>query len=338
VLDWLDKHPQDVLFTNGVSHLNGIFPYVPNDTLHVAVQHDVGGRYRADLLSYARYLDGVVSVSDYIDGWMRKDLRAIGFSGLVRRIHNGTSYPPAPCRVASAGPLKLLFVGNLWLKGGAQLIDLAKALRRRGVDFHLTVIGDDAAQPERQFARAGMGERLTWICRQRRDDLWRIYASQDLLLMLSWGEPFGMVTIEAMGMGCVPVAYDVPSGSREIIENGISGFLLRSNPHEIAAVLADLAPDRLLKMSAETARRARAHFSAARAARQYVELIDDLMCCKDLIRRSRLPADGHRLAVKPPRRSPLARLYYGLPSSWRHRIRVGLAAYPTGTRWLRERF
>jgi glycosyltransferase involved in cell wall biosynthesis len=338
VLNWLGDNPQDVIFSNDVSHLEGIFPYIPSDTLHVAVLHDVARRYRDHVVSCARYLDSVVAVSDYVCDWARKDLRAIGFSGVVRRIHNGAKYPPPLDRAAATGPLRLLFIGNAWLKGGSQLGPIVKALRRRGVDFRLTVVGEEPPQLRRQMARAGLGERLTSIRRQSREELWRTYASHDILLMLSWGEPFGMVTIEAMGMGCVPVACDVPSGSREIIENGISGILVHPSPHEIAAVLEKISARRLFRMSSEASRRARVHFTAERAAQQYAQLIDDLMHCKALICRSRLSLTRVPSVIELPRRSSLARLYGALPSSLRRRIRHGFANYPTGARWLRERF
>jgi glycosyltransferase involved in cell wall biosynthesis len=336
VLDWLKDNPQDVVFTNGVSHLEGIFSYIPENTLHVAVLHDSARSYRAGILSYARYLDGVVAISDYVYDFARRDLRAAGFSGLVRRIHNGTSYPPAPARVGSAGPLRLLFIGNMWLKGGDKLAGIAKALHRRSIDFRLTIIGKETAWLERRFVRSGLREKVSWMPRQPREELWRTYAAHDALLMLSWGEPFGMVTIEAMGMGCVPVAYDVPSGTQDIVEPGINGFLVAPNREAVAAALADLTPARLAWMSAEASQRARTQFSARQTAQDYVQLVGDLMRCRSLIHRSRLSPGPASLTAESPSRSALVRVYHALPPSWRRRIRNALAAYPTGARRLRE--
>jgi glycosyltransferase involved in cell wall biosynthesis len=226
----------------------------------------------------------------------------------------------------------------MWLKGGSQLVGIAKALRRRGVDFHLTIIGEATARVQRQLDQTCLHEQIIWLRRQPREELWRTYAAHDVLLMLSSGEPFGMVTIEAMGMGCVPVAYDVPSGSREIIEHGLSGLLVRPNHEAVAAAIADLTPARLRSMSAEASRRARTHFGAERVAQNYVQLAGDLIRCKDLIRRSRLPASSAPLNMESLSRSVVVRLYHALPSSLRRRIRHALAAYPTNIRWLRERF
>lgn len=336
-LDWLTANPQDVVFTNGVSHLQLTFPHIPEDTLHVAVLHDGAYRFRADVLSYARYLDGVVAISDYVQEAIRGDLRTAGFCGLVRRIHNGTSYPALPVRTTSLPPLKLLFIGNMWLKGGAKLVDIAKALRRRGVDFCLTIVGAETSWIQRRLVRAGLHEKVTWLPRQSREDLWEIYAAHDLLLMLTWGEGFGMVTIEAMGMGCVPVAYDVPSGSRDIIEPGISGLLVAPHHDAVASAIAQLIPTRLASMAAEASHRARLRFSAQRAAQDYDELIADLLRCRSLIYRSRLPVLTPLSAAGSPSPPALVRMYHGLPSSWRRRIRNALAAYPAGAQWLRER-
>ena len=159
VLDWLRDNPQRVLFTNGVSHLERIFPYIPDDTLHVAVLHDAAHRYRHEIAVHAPYLDGVVAVSDYVFGWAHKDLQAAGFKGMVRRIHNGTSYPPPPSRSGSAAKLRLLFIGNIWHKGGSRLVGIAKALQRRGVNFQLTVIADQVSWLQRRFARVGLKTR-----------------------------------------------------------------------------------------------------------------------------------------------------------------------------------
>jgi glycosyltransferase involved in cell wall biosynthesis len=337
VLHWLNDNPQDVVFTNGVSHLEGIFPHIPEHTLHVAVLHDAARRYRDEVVSYAQYLDGVVAVSDYVFGWAQKDLETAGFKGVVRRIHNGTGYPLAPRRAGPAAILRLLFIGSGAQKGGAQLPDIAEALRRRGVRFRLTIIGEDDASLRRRLARANLQDQVQMTSRVPREELWRAYAAHDLLLMLSWGEGFGMTTIEAMSMGCVPVAYDVPSGTREIIEPGLSGMLVRPHYEAVASVIAALSPARLSAMSAEAARRARTLFSAERAAQDYMQLVDDLVRCRDLIHRARLPAQAAPLTAQSRSYSAIARLYHALPSSLRHQIRNALTAYPASVRWLRER-
>ncbi len=256
---------------------------------------------------------------------------------MVPRIHNGTSYPPPPSRSGSAAKLRLLFIGNIWHKGGSRLVGIAKALQRRGVNFQLTVIADQVSWLQRRFARVGLQDHVNVMARQSKTDLWRTYAAHDLLLMLSAGEPFGMVTIEAMGMGCVPVAYDVPSGTREIIEPALSGLLVRLNSDAVAAAIAALSPAQLSAMSAAAARRSRTLFCAERPAQEYLQLADDLVRCRDLVHRARLPAPVAPLIASSRSYSPIARLYHALPAALRHQIRNALTAYPASFRWLREK-
>ena len=338
ILDWLKSNWQDVIFTNGVSHLDEIFPHIPQDVAHVAVLHDAGRRYRTNLLSYARHLSGVVAVSDYVCHWIKNDLRAIGYSGVLRRIYNGTSYPPDVERGARGGPLRLLFIGGAIQKGIVQIIAFEKALREVGGKFELTVVADRTEWLQRKFAGAGFRIPLAWKDRVPRDELWPVYAQHDVLLALSAGEAFGMVTIEAMGMGCVPVSYKGGSGTSEIIEPGVSGLLVGYGPRSLAAALAVLTPGQLDTMAAAAAVRARTYFNAARTAREYVQLAREVATSQGAVARP-----GSFAAESSPRlgdrvRTWVANAYHALPMAVRKRIRRALGPYPDRLRWFRERF
>ncbi len=65
----------------------------------------------------------------------------------------------------------------------------------------------------------------------------------DVLLVPSWEEPFGRVVVEAMASG-TPVAATARGGPAEIIENGVTGSLIRpSSPDLWAARILDLLDD-----------------------------------------------------------------------------------------------
>ena len=89
-----------------------------------------------------------------------------------------------------------------------------------------------------------------------------------LLFPIDWPEPFGLVMIEAMACGTPVIAYNCGSVP-EVIEDGLTGFIVRGQDAAIAAVrrLAEL--DR---------RRVRAQFelrfSATAMARRYLALYE----------------------------------------------------------------
>lgn len=59
-------------------------------------------------------------------------------------------------------------------------------------------------------------------------------ASASVLLLTSRSEAFSLVVAEAMAAGCLPIAYDVPYGPRELIRHGRTGWLVP--PGDVAAL------------------------------------------------------------------------------------------------------
>jgi glycosyltransferase involved in cell wall biosynthesis len=87
-----------------------------------------------------------------------------------------------------------------------------------------------------------------------------------LLFPIAWCEPFGLVMIEAMACGTPVIA--VENGSvPEVLENGVTGFIVHSEQEAVEAVarIGSLSRDRI---RAEFERR----FTAHRMAQDYVNL------------------------------------------------------------------
>jgi glycosyltransferase involved in cell wall biosynthesis len=91
-----------------------------------------------------------------------------------------------------------------------------------------------------------------------------------LLMPIDWPEPFGLVMIEAMACGTPVIAYNRGSVP-EVIENGVTGFVVEDEDEAIAAV-----PHALLLDRARIRARFEARFTARRMARDYVDLYEQL--------------------------------------------------------------
>jgi glycosyltransferase involved in cell wall biosynthesis len=87
-----------------------------------------------------------------------------------------------------------------------------------------------------------------------------------LLFPIDWPEPFGLVMIEAMACGTPVVAYACGSVP-EVIENGLTGFIVRNHIEAVAAVgrLAELDRSAIRGRFVE-------RFSATAMAERYIEL------------------------------------------------------------------
>jgi len=90
--------------------------------------------------------------------------------------------------------------------------------------------------------------------------------AQALLFPIAWPEPFGLVMIEAMACGAPVVAYDCGS-VREVIEEGVTGFIVADEDAAVAATLRAAALDRRA-----IRRRFETRFSATAMAGRYLEL------------------------------------------------------------------
>ncbi|MBS0362199.1 MAG: glycosyltransferase family 4 protein [Proteobacteria bacterium] len=91
-----------------------------------------------------------------------------------------------------------------------------------------------------------------------------------LLFPIDWPEPFGLVMIEAMACGTPVVAYDCGSAP-EVVEHGLTGFIVRDLAEAVAAVERAPQLDR-----AAIRRRFEQRFSATAMAQRYVDLYSRL--------------------------------------------------------------
>jgi glycosyltransferase involved in cell wall biosynthesis len=114
-----------------------------------------------------------------------------------------------------------------------------------------------------------------------------------LLATIDWPEPFGLVMIEAMACGTPVIAFNrgaVP----EIVEEGLTGFIVEDESSAVAAV------DRISGLSRKTIReRFERHFTARRMAEDYLGVYRNLMEAAEPLPRlvARLKAVRHSLGL-----------------------------------------
>ena len=337
-LQWLAANPQDLLITSDVCRIQPAFRFLPPATRHVIQIHDSGRRYRDVAVRHATWVDGVTCVGQHIETPLRHSLDAVGFRGLLRTVHNGASFPTPIQRQPYDGPLRLLFMGRVdALKGVFDFVPLLQRLKKLGVPATLNLVGGENETLRRQFQRKGLDDLLTWTGRVPHEQCYAIAAESDIFLMTSRKEPFGMVTIEAMSMGCVPIAYNIPSGSTEIIEPGKSGLLVPLGDFDAwAEHVRTLHHDRkrLAELSTGAIARARGNFNAETMSKNLADFLNDAMT-----HAKRHPAKRQKgiPAEEPATHVESMRGYQRLPEGLRLWIRNKVCASPKLSHWLLSR-
>ena len=335
ILAWIKEHPQDIVVTSDVALIEPAFPFIPASTAHVVHVHDSFRRYREVAVRNREFIDGVVCVGRHIERPLRKRLEGLGYKGLLTTVHNGAEFPSERPRLVQGGPLRLLFLGRLDpQKGVTDLVPILDRLRKRRVAVTLDIVGGHDDSLRERLARRELESTTTWHGRVPQARCYDIAAESDILLMPSRREAFGMVTIEAMSMGAVPIAYAAPSGSSEIIEHGRSGILVRIGDFDAwATAIEALSSDRdeLARLSRGAVVRARTHFNAGVMA-------DSLsLFLRDVMANSRVhPADRRRgrpqTGLSGGRR--FASPYQLLPRALRDRVRRAVLSNPTLSHWV----
>jgi len=219
LIDWLGHNPQDVLVLNGCEQADVAIPHIPGSTRVVYAVHDTAPRYFNEALRLEAQIDGVFAVSDAVAGRFRERLRNPGKLFVVR---NGTYFPtPLGDALAASRANDIIFLGgDNPSKGAFDAVAVWPLLLRHGFAGRLHWFGTIDDRMGARIRALPAADRILVHGRQPRQAIFECAGASKAILMLSRVEPFGMVTVECMGMGCLAVAWDIDTGTREIVSDG----------------------------------------------------------------------------------------------------------------------
>jgi N-acetyl-alpha-D-glucosaminyl L-malate synthase BshA len=204
--------------------------------------------------------DGISSISEYL---RRETVDVFGVANEIRVIKNFVNcelYHPDnekadAARYEPQGGKLLIHVSNF--RPVKRVLDCLRILARvrEAVPAHLLMVGDGPERvPAEHLARElKLEQHVSFLGKQ--DHVERLIRLAHVLLMPSALESFGLVALEAMACGVVPVATRV-GGVPELITDGEDGFLEPPGDIEAQAgrVVALLTDDNLHYRMAKTGR------------------------------------------------------------------------------------
>ncbi|KUG22697.1 glycosyltransferase [hydrocarbon metagenome] len=158
------------------------------------------------------------------------------------RFGSGLEEVHITARAKQVGPLRLLFLGNLIRRKGLHNL-LAALAHMKNEDWLLSVAGCRdvdtvyAREVEGLVQSLELSSRVIFLGETPDSNIGSLLHNSHVLVVPSFYEGFGIVYLEAMAYGVVPIASSA-GGGNEIVQNNKNGFLV--NPGDSATLESQL--------------------------------------------------------------------------------------------------
>ncbi len=200
--------------------------------------------------------------------------------GKVKNIRQIYNYVGFDMNKASLDNKNVLAVGRLEdQKGFDYLLDAWKIIEKDDelCDWKLQIVGDGVKKEELHLKADELGlEHVEWYSYTR--NIEKFYKGASIYALSSRMEGFVLVLIEAQAFGLPIVSFNIKEGPKEIIDDGVNGFLIE--PFDINLFAEGLKklmknPDLLHKFS-DNSQKDMSRFSIDTVVKHWIELLDEL--------------------------------------------------------------
>ena len=192
---------------DSVGHKRGILFRLKKALIRL---HDVavcGGTAQAKYVKYHGFKGKVLSYVDTID---------------TIRFKNGVTKSVSTSSPESRGAMRLLFVGDLIPRKDVNL--LLTALKDLSLGYRLTVVGTGSEREALMAKARDMGGHIEFYGHAELNELYKLFADTDILVVPSQREAWGIVVEEALSAGLY-VLVSAAVGAKERVHAQVNGIV-----------------------------------------------------------------------------------------------------------------
>lgn len=194
---------------------------------------------------------------------------------------------PLPFQMDKLSPLtskRIVAVGRyVYQKGFDLLLQAWSIVEKHRADWDLAIYGQGDREPyEKQIDDLKIDRKRCHLYGPT-NDIRREYLNSSIFAFSSRFEGFGMVLVEAMSCGLPVVSFDCPCGPKDIVTNGVDGFLVpNGNVGQFAEQLLRLMehPEEISYFSKKAHERSK-YFYMDNISLRWKELFDTLIDSSD---------------------------------------------------------
>src|SRR5208337_306635 len=279
-VDIVNDTSPDILLLNHCSLLHHSLPCISAEIKPVAILHnDIEGIYNVARRYYKRIFRWIApsrALAKNFRPYVAKNIR-----NRIKVIQHGVNADLFSFRGrdTSLTSPRISFVGNLDMNKGSDMLPLIlEPVTQRFPDIEITITGKG---PLRFLLEKRLNEKkikAAFTGYVTAAQVAKILRDTEILLLPSRVEGFGLIIVEAMLCGAVPVVSHLPGITDDIIEDGVTGALVESGKVEgfadvIVSLLKD--PEKLVLMSEAARESAVQRYSAERMLDAYEVLFDE---------------------------------------------------------------
>jgi glycosyltransferase involved in cell wall biosynthesis len=272
----------DIILTNNCALMHYAIPLIDPKIKTISVLHSDDSRFYAIGALFPkrvfRWIAPTVGLATrfqrYIDRRLYEKIRVIPHG-----INRSRFFPKKTQNDGSAR--QILFVGFLGQSKGADLLpDIFQKVATVISDSFLTIIGDGPLKLhlDTEFRRRGLQKRILMQGVASPDETAKIMRTSHILLLPTNLEGFGMVIVEAMMCGVVPIVSRLTGITDQLVQDGETGLLV--TPHDIngfveAAIRIHRDSELFRAMSAKAQKVAADRFSVGSMIDRYEALFSE---------------------------------------------------------------
>ena len=176
---------------------------------------------------------------------------------------------------------QFVFVGSLIARKFPRLIVQSLNKVYPDANYRMTYIGDGAERDliEKDLAQLPIKGEVLFTGRIPREQIIDHLRNADVFVMISKAEIFGLVYLEAMAMGVIPIGSK-NEGIDGIVQDGVNGFLCKAGDvDELSAILARIREmnSESLSTISQNAKETAHRYSDASVANEYIKALQQVV-------------------------------------------------------------
>lgn len=279
LIDAIDSCDSDIIISTRDYTNKYLGEYRNNNVIAIGWEHNYPHGDKVimkRLRNSCKYLDKLVVVSRDLKHIYSEDFKNNDIKCQVEYIPNFLE--KLPKKINKLDNKNIISVGRLEPeKGFLDLVSVFKLMELKDGEVYLNLVGDGSQKDKifKNIVDNNISRKVKMPGYLDFEELNKLYEETSLYLMTSYTESFGLVLIEAMSHGIPVIAFSCAEGAKELINNGVNGYLINNrNEHEMADRAVKLLnnPDKLKELG-ENARTTALKYSKDEVKKMWIKLL-----------------------------------------------------------------